>query len=220
MPADKKLRPQLGGPADPVRLHRVALAIQSELAMAGHPEAQALIKQEKLPGQRVKVEFQIRDGPRLPVVRVNFLGHPDVSDKVLRKQMRQLSPDAWFSGLRNKNVYTQEKCEEDRVNLLTYLQNHGFPQARIGAPKVAVVNAFSSPTARWHYRPVQPGLNVGLPVEAGSFYTLCPTQINAPLLQQVNTAKKRDPISTEGAPGRPVFEHEIQSFGRRWEICR
>src|SRR5258707_165483 len=94
---DKKLSPQLGAPADPVRLHRVALAIQSELAIAGHPEAQALIKQEKLPGQRVKVEFQIRDGPRLPVVRVNFLGHPDVSDKVLRKQMRQLSPDAWFS---------------------------------------------------------------------------------------------------------------------------
>ncbi len=215
---DKRLSPQLGAPADPVRLHRVALAIQSELAIAGHPEAQALIKQEKLPGQRVKVEFQIRDGPRLPVVRVNFLGHPDVSDKVLRKQMRQLSPDAWFSGLRNKNVYTQEKCEEDRVTLLTYFQNHGFPRARVGTPKVAVVNAFSSPPARWHYRPVQPGLNVGLPVEAGSFYTFGPTEISAPLRQQLNMAKKGDPISIDVAPGRPFSEHAVESLRRDWEI--
>src|SRR6266478_6203730 len=215
---DKRLSPQLGAPADPVRLHRVALAIQSELAIAGHPEAQALIKQEKLPGQRVKVEFQIRDGPRLPVVRVNFLGHPDVSDKVLHKQMRQLSPDAWFSGLRNKNVYTQEKCEEDRVTLLTYLQNHGFPRARVGTPKVAVVNAFSSPSARWHYRPVQPGLNVGLPVEAGSFYTFGPTEISAPLRQQLNMAKKGDPISIDVAPGRPFSEHAVESLRRDWEI--
>src|SRR5260370_11345523 len=197
---DKKLSPQLGAPADPVRLHRVALVIQSELAIAGHPEAQALIKQEKLPGQRVKVEFQIRDGPRLPVVRLNFLATPDVSDKVLPKQMRQLSPEAWFSWLRNSNVYTQQKCEEDRVTLLTYLQNHGFPQARVGAPKVAVVNTFSSPTARWHYRPVQPGLNVGLPVEAGSFHTFGPPEVSDPLSPQLYTAKKGHPISPESAP--------------------
>src|SRR5579864_998884 len=103
---DKKISLQPGAPADPVQLHRAALAIQSELAAAGHPEAQALIQQEKLSGQRVKVAFQIRDGPRLPVVRVSFSGHPEISDDVLRKQMHQLSPDAWFSGLRSKNVYT------------------------------------------------------------------------------------------------------------------
>jgi outer membrane protein insertion porin family len=139
---DKKLSPQVGAPADPVRLRRAAFAIQSELAAVGHPEAEAILKQEKLPGQRVKIEFQIYDGPCLPVVKVSFSGHPEISDKTLHKQMRQLSPDAWFSGLRNKNVYTQEKGEEDRVNLLAYLQNHGFPQARVGTPQVNLLNAF------------------------------------------------------------------------------
>jgi outer membrane protein assembly factor BamA len=127
---DKKLSPQLGTPANPVQLHRAALAIQSELAAAGHPEAQALIHKEKLPGQRVKVDFQIRDGPHLPVRQVNFSGHPEISDKVLRKQMREVAPNAWFSGFRNKNVYIPEKCEQDRVNLITYLQNHGLVQFR------------------------------------------------------------------------------------------
>jgi len=70
---DKKLSPQLGAPADPVRLHRVALAIQSELAIAGHPEAQALIKQEKLPGQRVKLNSRFATGHACPLCGGKFL---------------------------------------------------------------------------------------------------------------------------------------------------
>ena len=215
---DKKLFPQVGMPADPVRLHRAALAIQSELATAGHPEAQTLIKQESLSSQRVKIEFQISDGPRMPIVRVSFSGHPEIADKVLRKQMRQLSPDAWFSGFRNKNVYTPEKCEEDRVNLLAYLQNHGFPQARVGTPEVTVLNAFSSPSSAWRYRPVQPGLTVGLPVESGNFYTFGPTQISASLRQQLDSIKKGDLISPDVAPGRPFSGHAVESLRRDWEI--
>jgi outer membrane protein insertion porin family len=215
---DKKLLPQLGSPADPVQLRRAALAIQAELAAAGHPEAQALIQQEKLSGQRVKVAFQIRDGPRLPVVSVSFSGNREISDKVLRKQMRQLSPDAWFSGLRNKNVFTPEKGEQDRVNLQTYLQNHGFPQARVGAPQVTLVNAFSSPSSSWRYRPIQPGLTVGLPVEAGAFYAFGRTEMSASLREQLNSAKKGDLISPDVTPGRPFSEQAVQTLRRDWEL--
>lgn len=215
---DRKLSPQLGAPADPVRLHRAALAIQSELAAEGHPEARALIQQEKLPGQRVKVDFQIRDGPRLPVRQVNFSGNPEISEKLLRKQMREVVPKAWFSGLRNKNVYIPEKCEEDRANLLTYLQNHGYPQARVGVPQVTVVNTYSGPSSRWFYRPVQPGLTVELPVESGVFYAFGPTEISVPLRQQLNSAKKGDLLSTDTSPGRPFSEHAVEAQRRDWEL--
>ena len=215
---DKKLSPEIGSPADPVRLRRAALALQSELAAEGHPEAQALLKQEKLSDQKLKVEFLINDGPRLPVVHVSLSGDPGISEKFLRKQMRQLSPDAWFSGLRNKNVYTLEKAEEDRVNLLTFLQNHGFPQARVGAPQVTVVNAFSSPSSRRFNRSVPPGLTVGLPVESGAFYNFGPTVISAPLRQQLIAAKKGEPISPDIASGRPFSEQAIESLQRAWEV--
>ena len=215
---DKKLSPQLGAPANPVQLHRAALAIQSELAAAGHPEGQALIQEEKLSGQRMKVEFQIRDGPHLPVRQVNFSGHPEVSEKVLRKQMREVVPDAWFSGFRNKNVYMPEKCEQDRVNLVAYLQNHGFPQARVGAPQVTVLNSDSNSSSRWFYRPVQPGLTVDLPVESGVFYTFGPTEISARLRQQLNSVKKGDLLSPDVSPGRPFSEHAVESLRRDWEL--
>jgi outer membrane protein insertion porin family len=215
---DRKLSPQLGAPAAPVRLHRAALAIQSELATEGHPEAKAVIQEEKLPGQRVKVDFQISDGRHLPVRQVNFSGDPEVPEKVLRKQMREVVPNAWFSGFRNKNVYVPEKCEQDRVNLVAYLQNHGFPQARVGAPQVTVVNSDSSSSSRWFYHPPQPGLTVDLPVESGVFYTFGPTEISAPLQQQLNSVKKGDLIAPDVSPGRQFSEHAVEALRRDWEL--
>jgi outer membrane protein assembly complex protein YaeT len=216
--SDNHLYPQLGAPADPVQLHRAALAIQSELASSGHPEAQALIKQQDLPGQRAKIEFQIRDGPRLPVRQIYFSGDPQVPANLLRKQMRQVAPDAWFAGFRNKNIYTPEKCDQDRVNLVAYLQNHGFPQARVGAPHVTVVNAFANPSSPWRFRPVQPGVTIAMPIDSGNFYTFGSAEISAPLQQRLNALKKGNLFAPDLNPGRPFSEHAVESLRRELEI--
>jgi outer membrane protein insertion porin family len=215
---EKGLSPQLGAPANPVILHRIARTIQSELAATGHPDAQVLIRQEKLSNQRVMVEFQIQAGPHLPVVGVSFSGHPEISDEVLRKQMRQIVPGAWFPGFRNKNVYTQEKGEEDRVSLLTYLQNHGFPQARVGTPQVAHVEAVSGRSLPRLNRRPEPGLSLDLPVEAGTFYRFGPTEVSTALRQRLSSAKKGDPTLPEVESGSPFSERAVESQQRAWEI--
>jgi len=215
---DRKLSPPVGVPANPATLHRVAVALQSELAAMGHPEARALIQQEKLSGQRVKIEFQIQDGPHLPVVAVRFSGHPEISDRVLRKQMRQVSPDAWFSGFRNKNVYTQDKVEQDRASLLTYLQNHGFPQARVGAAQISVVDAPLRRSLSGLHHTSEPGLSVGLPVEAGTFFTFGPADFSAPLRQSLHSFKKGAPISSDMATGLPFSQQAVESLRRGGEL--
>jgi len=215
---DKKLSPQIGSAANPANLHRVAVAIESELAATGHPEARVVIVQEKLSDKRVRVGFQIQDGPHLRVVGVSFSGHPEVSDKVLRKQMRQVSPGAWLSGFRNRNTYTQEKGEEDRVSLLTYFQNHGFPEARVGIPQVTLVPAFSRRSLLWFHRRSEPGLTVGLPVEAGPFYKFGATEVSASLRQKLSSAGVDDSTVSDVAPGRPFSEFALESQRRNWEI--
>jgi len=215
---DKRLTPQAGSAANPANLHRVAVVIQSELAGMGHPEARVLMAQEKLRDRSVRVGFQIHDGPHLRVVGVSFSGHPEVSDKVLRKQMREVSPDAWFSGLRNKNVYTPEKGEEDRVNLLTYFQDHGFPQARVGTPQVALVHRLSSRSLLRLHRQPEPGLMVGVPVDAGTFYSFAPTKVCASLRQRLSSGGKDDPMQSDVAAGRPFSELAVESQRRTWEL--
>lgn len=215
---DKKLSPQAGMPANPVKLHRVAMAIQSELAAMGHPEARVVIEETMQSGERVRVGFQIHDGPHLPVVAVHFSGDPQVSESVLRKQMHEIAPGAWFSGLRNKNVFTQQKGEVDRVSLLTYLQNHGFPQARVGTPQVTLVDVFSGRSLPWLHRRSEPGLSVGLPVEAGALYNFGPTDVSAAVRQRLGPQRKGDPMLSDVALGHPFSQHAVDSLQRSWEI--
>lgn len=215
---DKKLTPQLGKPADPVMLHRVAFALQTELASNGHRDARVQIDQEQLPDQRTKVTFVIRDSLRQPVVRVNFSGHPEVPDKILRKQMREITPDAWLSGFRNKNVYTRQKGEEDRLNLLTYLQNHGFPQARVGTPEATLVSGFSTHPLPWFRRQPEPCLVVGVPVEAGALYRFGSTEVSPTLRQSLGSPSKNASPSSNVIPGRPFSQHAVQSLQRHWEL--
>jgi len=217
---EKELSPQLGMPINPVKLHRAAMAIQSELIATGHLEAKVHVAQLNLSNQRVKTEFRIQDGPRLPVIDVHFSGDPEISPSVLRKQMRQIAPDAWFSGLREKNVFTQQKGEEDRVSLLTYLKNHGFPQARVGAPEVTRVDDFSSRPLPWLHRCSRPGLSVGLPIEAGTLYNFGPTDLSVALRRKLSadTERKRDPLWSSVAPGHPYSQHAVDSLQRAWEL--
>jgi outer membrane protein insertion porin family len=215
---DRKLSLRAGSAANPANLRRVAVAIQSELAAMGHPEARVSIVQERLAGQRVRVGFQVHDGPRLRVVGVGFSGCPEVSDRALLKQMREVSPDAWFSGLRNKNVYTREKGEEDRVNLLTYFQNHGFPQARVGTPQVTLGHASASRSLLRLHRQSEPGLVVGFPVDTGAFYTFGVTEVRDSLRERLSSARKGDPMLPEIAAGRPFSELAVESQRRNWEI--
>src|SRR5262245_10552498 len=140
---DKKLTPQTGAPANPVLLHRAATAIQSELHSMGYPDAKVAVAQEELPGGRLRAKFQIHDGARLQVKEVVFSGQAEIAGPALRKQMRRVAPTEWFSGIRSKNIFTSERMEEDRESLLAYFQNHGFPEARVGSPRVTRVEALS-----------------------------------------------------------------------------
>jgi outer membrane protein assembly complex protein YaeT len=213
---DKRLSPEVGSAANPVNLHRVAVAIRSELAGLRYPDARVLIVEEQS-GPGVRVGFQIHDGPQLRVVGVSFSGHPTIPEKVLRKQMRQVSPDAWFSGFRNKNVYTREKGEEDRLNLLTYLHNHGFPQAGVGIPEVSLVHALSGRTLPWFHRLSEPGLMVGVPIDTGPFYTFSSTEISASLRQKLGSARN-DLRLSDVIAGHSFSELAVESQRRTWEM--
>jgi len=214
---DNALAPTLGAPANPVKLHAIALALQEELRSRGHAQAQVSVAQEKLSGQRAKAAFQIRDGPRLPVRAVHFSGDPQISDATLRKQLREIAPDAWFSGLRNKNVFTRQKAEQERANLLAYLQNHGFPHAQVGEPQV-LLDSFSSRPWPWLRRRPETGLNLAMPIDAGNLYTFAPLEVSSRLSENLGRASKRDPQLSNVTPGRPFSQHAVDSLQRNWEL--
>jgi outer membrane protein assembly complex protein YaeT len=214
---ERKFTPQVGAPANPVLLHRAAAAIQSELYLSGRPCAKVAIVLEQQPGGRVRARFQIHDGPQQRVSRVIFSGHTGTPDRVLRKQMHQIAPSAWFSGLRNKNSFTSEKIAEDRESLLAYFQDHGFPEARIGTAQVTTSETSSRPKFPWLRDRTESALLVNLPIEAGSPYRFAAVQIS-PVLYQRLSSNKREPQSPEVAPGQPFSARAVESLRRAWEL--
>jgi len=98
----------------------------------GHPNGRrSRINRKEASNATVTVRFEINDGPLLRVRRVNFRGHPLVSIRLVRGQMRDIAPWKPLAPWRGKNAFTRDGFERDRQRILTYYQDHGFPEARI-----------------------------------------------------------------------------------------
>src|SRR5882762_3203219 len=213
---DKKLAPRLGKPADPAALQRIALAIRTGLNERGHPEASVRIAREEAKNATLSVRFEIKDGPLLRVRQVSFDGHPQVSTKLLRGQMRSIAPWKPLASWRGKNAYTRDAFEEDRQRILTYYQNHGFPEARIGSARVAQSNEPSRRWLPWPHESELSGLSVSIPVEAGPFYRFESIAATDALRQAVKE-RGRLPITLPDLDeGRAFSQQEIDKLERLW----
>jgi outer membrane protein assembly complex protein YaeT len=213
---EKNLAPDLGKPANPLALRRIAAAIRISLNELGHPDARVQIQREEAPNATVSVRFLINDGPHLPVRRVSFEGNPEFSPKLLRAQMRNITPWKPFSSLREKDAYTAEAIEQDRRRILDYYQNHGFPEARIGN---AQVTRIAEPSRRWLPRPhqvTQTGLSLSIPVQAGPFYQFESIRLSPDLQQAANPNIAKSLVDLSAEKAKPYSAEELDKLQRWW----
>ena len=206
----------LGEPADPANLKRISKTIQSALAESGHPQPRVEIHREEFANGTVHVHFAIKDGPHIPVGRIEFEGHPELSAKLLRHEMRRTAPSAIFASWRGKDSYTHEGFEEDRSRILIYYQDHGYPEARIGTTRVSV---YEKTASKWIPRPFRtPGkrLAVSLPIEAGPFYRVESVGIS-PALSEASGKRRRKLVAYSKAEvGSAYSARALEDLRRAW----
>jgi outer membrane protein insertion porin family len=215
---EEKLAPKLGEPEDRAILHHAARAIESALADLGHPDARVRIREAELPNATVVVRFEIGDGPHRPAGRVIFEGHPEVSGKLLRRQMRRTAPNAFFAKLRGLDSYTPAGFEEDRERLLAYYQNHGFPEARVGTARIS---AFEENSLRWLPQPrrrITTRLEIAIPVEAGALYRIASVETSDALAQAAGSSGKRKVVLPDMEPGQPYSARGVENLRRAWQL--
>jgi outer membrane protein assembly factor BamA len=211
---DKKLAPRLGEPANPLALQRIAFAIRRGLNDLGHPDAIVLIHRELAANATVSVRFKIEDGPFLPVRRVDFEGDPQLREKLLRKQMQNVAPWKPLAAWRGKNAFTRDALEDDSRRILLYYQDHGYPEARVGAARVERINEPSRRWLPWSHAATLTGISVSIPIQAGPLYRLEPIQMSHALQQ---ASEPRSPSLLPGiGNGRPYSADEIEKLRRAW----
>jgi len=213
---DKALTPRLGEPTDPAKLVRITNTIQSALAELGHPQPRVEIRREESASATVRVRYVINDGPHIPVGRIEFEGHPEVSTKLLQHEMRRTAPGAFFASWRGKAAYTREGFEEDRSKMLIYYQDHGFPEARIGTVRVSV---YEKTASWWIPRPLRTTgkrLAVAVPVEAGPFYRVESVHISPELAEASGKRGARLLAYSKAEAGSAYSAKALEDLRHAW----
>lgn len=76
---------------------------------------------------KVILRFNIKEGNKVQVKKINFLGNENVSDGKLRKQMKETKEDRWWRGA----DFDRKKFEEDLEKVVEHYRNEGFRDAEI-----------------------------------------------------------------------------------------
>lgn len=211
---ERKLAPGVGRPADPAVLQRIAVMIRSSLNELGHPDASVQMHRQEGENATVTARFEIEDGPFLPVRRVRFDDDPRISAKLLRAQMKSITPWKRLAALRGKNSYSRGAFEEDRQRILAYYQDHGYPEARIGNARVT---RFDEQYWRWFPLPRQAtrsGLSLAIPVEAGHFYRFETIAASNALQRVVEQQSGKPLVFPLAEQGHPFSQQEVEKVRR------
>ncbi|MGH8648673.1 MAG: POTRA domain-containing protein, partial [Burkholderiales bacterium] len=163
---------KIAAPVDRVKLQSSVRLIEVELADRGFPDARVLVYLNSVPTAAVKAVFEIDDGPQVRLAKVSFGGDAIFPQEVLRRQMKRVAPHAMFSRLRDKNVYTPGRLEEDLRYLADFYRDRGYPEVRIGIPAVRVEATARRRWWSWPRRAGAGSFHIFIPIAAGEHYSL------------------------------------------------
>jgi outer membrane protein insertion porin family len=84
----------------------------------------------ELPQKRVDLIFEISEGPKTGIVRVNFLGNHAYSDEALRDVV-VTKESYWYKFFASNDNYDPDRIEYDREQLRKYYSNRGYYDFRV-----------------------------------------------------------------------------------------
>ena len=97
---------------------------------SGRISATVTPKIVELPQKRVDLIFEIDEGPKSGILRVNFLGNKQFSDNDLRGVVIT-KESAWYKFFSSNDNYDPDRIEYDREQLRKFYRNRGFYDFRV-----------------------------------------------------------------------------------------
>ena len=82
------------------------------------------------PQNRVDLIFEITEGPKTGVKRINFIGNNEFSDGTLRDEIAT-AESRWYKVFESNDNYDPGRLDFDREQLRTYYTNRGFADFRV-----------------------------------------------------------------------------------------
>ncbi len=182
---------------NPYKIQRIKSTIEDLLLEKGLQSGQVKIKTEKMGKNEVEVIFDIDEGPKIRVGQVILEGKTKIPPSIVREAMKQNRKHDLISWITGKDVYKQNKLEEDLANIKKKFQEYGFMEATVGEPRVEEI------TKKTIFLKKQKMMKIIIPVNAGYRYRVGEVKIegnkalSTKFLSQLIKYKKGDLYSTK-----------------------
>ena len=99
---------------------------------SGRISATVTPKIVELPQKRVDLVFEIKEGPKTGIIRVNFLGNRVFTDNALRDVVVTKQSN-WYKFFASNDNYDPDRIEYDREQLRKYYSNRGYYDFRVNS---------------------------------------------------------------------------------------
>lgn len=157
---------------DPVQVKRAEEELRAMLSERGRPKATVSAETEDISKTSLVVIFNIDEGPRVRIVKIDFDGNKIFSDRQLRKAMKYTKQSSLFTRFTSKDVYSPEKFQTDMQLVQQFLREKGYLRPTIGEPNIESVGLVGGgiPILGSIFSKKSEGQKLTIPIDEGTRY--------------------------------------------------
>lgn len=191
----------------PYKIQRIQRTIEDLLVEKGLQSGKVKVDVNKKGKSELEVLFDINEGPKIKVGEVFFEGKPKILGSVLRGAMKENKTHGVFSWITGKDVFKQNKLDEDLASVRTRLQEHGYMEATVGEPRIEEI------TKRSIFLRKQKMTRVVVPVDAGYRYTVGEVKIEGNKVIATQYLRKLINLKTNDVYSTKIREKSVEDIG-------
>jgi outer membrane protein insertion porin family len=151
---------------NPYKIQKIQKTIEDLLVEKGLQSGKVEVEKSKTGKNEYEILFSIKEGPKVKVGEVEFEGRPKLLKSVLTWAMKENKPHGVLSWMMGKDVFKQNKVNDDLANLKKKYKEYGYMEATIGEPRIEDM------TKRSIFFKKQKMKKIIIPVDAGYRYTV------------------------------------------------
>ncbi|HUR34206.1 MAG TPA: outer membrane protein assembly factor BamA [Vicinamibacterales bacterium] len=149
---------------DPALIRKIEGIIRDMMKEKGFQSAEITHDIKAIEGgpKLVHVTFNMSEGPKVKIRRVEFTGNTAMSDGRLRRKMKENRAHWFLSFITGRGVYQETKFEEDAERVMEYYRDRGYIRAQVGEPEIRPLGDSDDKKTRW--------VELRIPVQEGNRY--------------------------------------------------
>ncbi|MFH1017456.1 MAG: outer membrane protein assembly factor BamA [Pseudomonadota bacterium] len=152
----------------------------------------------KRPNNEAVLKFKIKEGKKVLIERISFIGNSIFNDSELKSTMRT-KEKGFFSFLNDSGAFQEDLLAQDRQLLRDYYGHKGYIKAKIGAPRVQLT-------------PDKRRLTLTFSVEEGELYKVSKVGLDGEFIKDPSELRKAVKLEEGEVVDTFVIQEDLQKL--------